>query len=295
MQPHARILQGGCLAGILLLPFAAAAQEQPNMAPAISITPAPSLMQRHRPIAIHRQRSEGQYDSYNWSGYAVTGSNGSVTDIYGAWTVPAVNCSAAPNSYSSFWVGIDGFNSTTVEQIGTDSDCVSLRGQTNTPTYYAWFEFYPQSSYLIEFPTGIQPGDLIIGEVKFTGQSQGGYGWKQSAPQFTVTLTDVTRFETYSTTSQVPNASQSSAEWIAEAPCCTKSGGVLPLADFVTVLFGGSGAVIQGVNGWIGAFGGSAQEITMVGENAPNAVKAQPSNLYADGSAFSVSWISPGP
>jgi len=32
----------------------------------------------------------------------------------------------------------DTFNSTSVEQLGTDSDCDS-----GTPSYYAWYEMYP--------------------------------------------------------------------------------------------------------------------------------------------------------
>jgi hypothetical protein len=67
---------------------------------------------------------------------AVTGSKASVTDVTGSWTVPAVDCTSpngTPNGYSSFWVGIDGYGSNTVEQIGTDSDCVSLLGAQKTP------------------------------------------------------------------------------------------------------------------------------------------------------------------
>ncbi len=47
-------------------------------------------------------------DSTNWSGYAVTGS--SFTQAKASWTVPTVNCSTTPNTYSSFWVGLDGMD-----------------------------------------------------------------------------------------------------------------------------------------------------------------------------------------
>jgi len=55
----------------------------------------------------------GTDTSTNWSGYAVTGSQGSVTYVAGSWIVPTVTASAT-NSYSSFWVGIDGYASGTV-------------------------------------------------------------------------------------------------------------------------------------------------------------------------------------
>src|SRR5438046_6649382 len=60
---------------------------------------------------------DGSFQSTNWSGYAVTGASGSVSDAKGSWTVPAIQGSCpSTNQYSSFWVGIDGFSSGTVEQ-----------------------------------------------------------------------------------------------------------------------------------------------------------------------------------
>ena len=47
--------------------------------------------------------------STNWSGYAVTASTSAVTKVQGSWTVPTVT--GTSTAYSSFWVGIDGFNS----------------------------------------------------------------------------------------------------------------------------------------------------------------------------------------
>src|SRR6266542_694566 len=78
---------------------------------------------RHSPIII-RERHGVSVGSLNWSGYAVTGAPGSVTDAKGSWVVPSIqgNCGST-NAYASFWVGIDGFSSNTVEQVGTDSDC----------------------------------------------------------------------------------------------------------------------------------------------------------------------------
>src|SRR5437899_2952963 len=75
----------------------------------------------------------GTVCSTNWSGFAVTGSG--VTDAKGSWIVPSVTCSSS-TTYSSYWVGIDGYSSNTVEQTGTDSDCSSGHG-----VYYAWYEF----------------------------------------------------------------------------------------------------------------------------------------------------------
>lgn len=252
------------------------------------------ISRRHGPLRIHQQVQESAWESYNWSGYAVTGAAGAVTVVNGSWVVPAVNCSLTPNGYSSYWVGIDGFTSSTVEQTGTDSDCVNLNGTKNdTPTYYGWFEFYPYPGYLIEFPR-IGPGDLMTAQVTYTG-STGAAGHHAGGSQFTVVLTDVTQGERFSTSSAVVSGQASSAEWIAEAPCCLANGNVLPLADFGTALFSNGNATVSKVAGPIGSFGANVQSITMVSEKAPNPTKARPGSLTNAGSNFSVAWFAAGP
>src|SRR5690348_2776481 len=105
--------------------------------------------------------------STNWSGYAaVLGSltapqNGVVSDVKGTWTLQAVNCTGVTtNTYSSAWVGIDGYTSSSVEQLGTEHDCVNSQ-----PRYYAWYEMYPKPSSRITLP--VQAGDVMTGEVKY--------------------------------------------------------------------------------------------------------------------------------
>ena len=280
------------------------------------------LASRHRPVMIHRQRDQQQWESSNWSGYAVTGANGSVTDAKASWKVPQVVCPTnttnGSGGYAAFWVGIDGWSSNTVEQIGTDSDCVSLNGAPYTPTYSAWFEFYPQKSNYLEFGNGqcktpnsstcVIPGDVISAEVKYSGTGSGGPGrGRGSGPEFTVTITDVTQGWTYSTSSVVSGAKQSSAEWIAETPCCQRGGQFLPLADFGTANYGAdltsvqstSYATVSSITGPIGSFGNNVQESIMVSESCAGTpgctVMAQPSSLSSDGSSFSVAWMNAGP
>jgi hypothetical protein len=227
-------------------------------------------------MKFHRFRPDYSVESENWSGYAVTGS--SFTQAKGSWTVPTVYCSSTPNSYSSFWVGLDGYSSTTVEQIGTDSDC-----NGKTPSYYAWYEFYPQGSYLINLT--ISPGNQISAQVSYSGN------------EFTVTITNETTGKSFSKTTTVPGAKRSSAEWIAEAPCCTRGGGILPLSEFGTVSFGGDYTGVSGSNdatdaatsGAIGGFS-SAQEIVMA--TSKGAEEALPSAVSPDGSSFTVAWQS---
>jgi hypothetical protein len=217
-------------------------------------------------------------DSTNWSGYAVTGS--SFTQAKGSWTVPTVNCTKTPNTYAAFWVGIDGWTSTTVEQTGTDSDCSG-----KTPSYYAWYEFYPKGSVLIS-SISVAPGNKMSAEVSYSGT------------EFTITITNETTGKSFSKSSRVSGAKRSSAEWIAEAPCCTNAGGILPLADFGTVDLGDDYTGISGTNdatdssvsGPINDFGTGVQEAIMVSTSGVN--EAVPSALTSDGSSFTVTWDS---
>src|ERR1700761_1678583 len=75
-----------------------------------------------------------QAESTNWSGYAAT--TGTYTSVSASWTEPAGTCTSG-DQWSSFWVGLDGYNSNSVEQTGSDVDCSGA-----TPTYYAWYEIY---------------------------------------------------------------------------------------------------------------------------------------------------------
>lgn len=225
----------------------------------------------HAPMIVH-ERHGSQVTSANWSGYAVTGAPGSVTDVKGSWRVPALLSCGSTDSYSSFWVGIDGYSSNTVEQTGTDSDCLN-----GVPTYYAWFEFYPHLSYTINsFP--IAPGDVISAEVSADARGR-----------FTVTLTNGSTGATFSTSAKMPSAKRSSAEWIAEAP---SSGGITPLADFGTVDFNSDTATVAGTTAPIASFGSNVFEIQMVSKNG--VPEASPSSLSGKGSSFSVAWQSSG-
>ena len=230
----------------------------------------------------HGARS-GSSSSTNWAGYAVTGAKGSVTSVNGSWIEPTATCTSGKTGYAAFWVGIDGYNSRTVEQTGTDSDC---RG--STPAYYAWFEFYPNPSHTIS-RLKISPGDTISAQVLFLGKAK-----------FKVTLSDVTTGKSYSTTASVRNAARTSAEWIAEAPSSVS--GVLPLSNFGTVGFGYDSTSVAGTNtatvggttSDLGAFS-TAVAITMVSASSASTVKALPSAISTDQTSFSVTWKSAGP
>lgn len=119
---------------IFLLVAALPALAQVTSAPTLPDVGDVIAPRQLHPMKFHNVRPDGTVESENWSGYAVTVS--SLTVAKGSWTVPAVNCSKTPNTYAAFWVGIDGYSSSTVEQTGTLAQCSG-----SSAAYYAWYEF----------------------------------------------------------------------------------------------------------------------------------------------------------
>ena len=97
--------------------------------PTTPTTPTTTVSTTTTPIAT---------TSTNWSGYAVSGAADSVSKVAGTWTVPTVSTST--NGYSAVWVGIDGYSSSSVEQIGTGKEVYGGKA-----SYYAWYEMYPSA------------------------------------------------------------------------------------------------------------------------------------------------------
>lgn len=206
--------------------------------------------------------------SSNWSGYAVQAPS-SFTEVQGSWTEPAVTCPAKA-TYSAFWVGIDGYKDATVEQTGTEADCIG-----GTARYSAWYEMYPKSP--VTFRTTVAPGDVMNAQVTRSGKT------------FTLKITDSTQGWTRKVNASSAAAKSSSAEWIAEAPCCTRLGAPLPLSNFGSVAFTSAEA----------ASGGTAEPVSaFTADNGPHEISmtknkkviAQPSALTAGGTSFSVTY-----
>jgi hypothetical protein len=214
-----------------------------------------------RSAPLHIVGAEGgNFQSSNWSGYAAHGVAGSFTSVQASWVEPTGTCTSGA-TYSSFWVGLDGYHSNTVEQTGTSVDCSG-----GAPVYYAWWEMFPKFPKNLRLT--IKPGDHITASV--TTDSHG---------SFTMKLTDTTTGKSQTVVKTLATAKLKSAEVIAEAP--SSSTGVLPLTNFGTVNF--SAATINGS----ALSAASPDKITMVQTNGNP--KATPSAI-SGGNAFSVTW-----
>ena len=160
-----------------------------------------------------------------------------------------------------------------MEQLGTDSDCDS-----GTPSYYAWYEMYPNPSVTLPSQYPVQPGDQMTALVAANS----------AGTSFTLMIKDATAGWTFSTTQTGSGFARSSVEVIAEAPssCSLLFCSEVPLADFGQINYSGSSVISSaGTNGSLATF--KANEITMANNGT---TLATPSGLSADGSSFSVAW-----
>ncbi len=223
-----------------------------------------------RPAGVHNDVTHhGRFttaESTNWSGYAVTGSNGAYNSVSASWTEPTATCTSRRSAqYAAFWVGLDGYTSSTVEQTGSEVDCVG-----RTAEYYAWYEMYPGPSE--NYSNTVRAGDHFSASVTYEGSNK-----------FSLYIDDSTEGWSHTTTASLAGAARSSAEVIVEAPCCTNSGGILPLTDFGTVSLTGSMA-----NGSAIGNAGGLTQIIMIDNSGRD--KDTVSSL-SGGENFSATWL----
>jgi hypothetical protein len=253
----------------------------------------PFILKRIASNAVHHGQTGSPrarfWDSTsgNWSGYAVpldtTGTSDTFSAVQGTWTVPTVTGSSEA-TYSSLWVGLDGYTSSTVEQTGSESDWTGS-GQSN----YVWFETYPNYAYEIEnFPAN--PGDTISATVKYVGQETVRSGRRSTKVEsvFQMTITNNSQKVSYTVPTSyttIATAARSSAEWVMEAPYSNE---ILPLADFGTTGFSNCEAASTHTSGKLSPISTWIPDpMTMID---PDGGMATPSALTSNGQGFTVTY-----
>lgn len=224
---------------------------------------AGAVMHKPRIPSRSQTASVNGWASSNWSGYAQTGTG--FTSITGTWKVPAVTKSKSA-TYSSNWIGIDGFNNQSLIQTGTESDY--YQGRTH---YAVWWEILPAYETVIPSIT-VRPGDTVSASIS-----------QVSAGTWKIAITDVTNGQSFSTT-KAYSGPQTSAEWIEEAP--TVGSGVAALAHYGTATFD-SGTVNGGNPGLTAAQSGRM--------TSGSATISTPSIPDADTDGFNVAYGSVAP
>jgi Peptidase A4 family len=255
--------------GSALAAGAASASSVPRTAPAHVYPGHPLITPGTATRPAARGGTLNVINSTNWSGYAAHLPRKHVFhSVSASWIQPRARCAASTGKeYAAFWVGLDGYNSKSVEQIGTDSDCAGT-----TPRYYGWYEMFPLAP--VNFKTPVKPGDHMSASVTFSGTAK-----------YTLVLTDTTRHWTHTIVKRNATLARSSAEVITEAPSSGATGAVLPLANFGTVRFS-----LVRINGLV-LSKETPSRIVMVENNSAALPLDSTSLLGNAGGAFSNTWI----
>jgi len=207
--------------------------------------------------------------SFNWSGYADTSAtHQEFTKVSGAWTTPSVTCSAE-DQITSNWVGLDGFSSGTVEQLGTISWCFQ-----GAPVYFTWYEMFPAGT--VEVGTTLKPGDKIAASVTRTGTS---YALKLTDSTTTGNNISVTK------TCALATCLDTSAEWISERP--SFSTGIVPQAHYNAFKLTSGAQTSGGKAGTIGT-GPGVNSVTMI--DSTQTYNLNTVSGLTGGNAFSTTW-----
>lgn len=218
----------------------------------------------HRPrIKASKPGTEANvgWASGNWSGNAVTGST--YSSVTAKWTVPTAAASKKA-TFSSDWVGIDGFNNSDLIQTGTESDFFN-----GSAHYDAWWEILPSAETVIP-SIAVKPGDTITASVT-----------KVSGSRWRINITDGAQSFT---TMQTYTGPQTSAEWIEEAP--TVGGRIATLANYGQTTF--DPGTVNGANPGLTASDGGV----MVQKNR---VVSTPSNPDSDTDGFNMAFGATAP
>jgi Peptidase A4 family len=201
--------------------------------------------------------------SRNWAGYAVSRKGVKFRKVSATIFVPFLNCAVTPRrTFSSAWVGLDGFSSGTVEQDGISADCAGGKAH-----YAAWWEIFPRPE--IATSMVIHAGDSITETVTFNPRNG----------KFLMSVRDNTNHRHFAVARKcaAKRCSRSSAEFISEAPGV--NGGQSSLADYGAESFA-SISIVAGQRGGILSSHWKAFKIAQV-NTANHHVLALPTTLHA--------------
>jgi hypothetical protein len=156
-------------------------------------------------------RTRSTWAASNWSGYAKTGT---FTGVSGTWIVPQVSPTTSA-TYSSAWIGVDGFNNSDLIQTGTEEDYYN-----GSAHYNAWWEILPAAETAISTSSyPVSPGDHMSAQIWETSTtvSIGRFRHASSEHVWQIAIADTTKGWHFQT-GQPYNGPGTSAEWILEAP-----------------------------------------------------------------------------
>ena len=268
------------LVGVTVLAVGAA-----EMAGAASLpVPAPTTQAAASPVGpMIRSNGEenlpvhgGSVSSSNWSGYAVTPSTGNITGVASTFTVPTAGLILP--GFSASWAGIGGYSSSDLIQAGIAEDSIPTNPLLGDQ-YYAWYELLPGAEAQLTNCTGdascaVSPGDVVTVHIFETADDIWSIGVTDSG-HWSWVATDVA----YTST-------QSSAEWILEAP--QVDGVQSVIAGNGTAYFGPTSTYTVGSGAPEAIASGDATQIDLTTPEISTINLATPSAMAPDGQSFDV-------
>ena len=184
--------------------------------------------------------------STNWGGAVIVDTG--ITQATGTFTVPQPSAPSGGDSSTQYcgaaWVGIDGDTC----QSGLIQTGVFWCVQGGSYSYEAWYEYIPEASIAYDSIT-VNAGDVITVTVTTDGNNGG-------TTTFENTSNGQSGSHTFSGQTD-GTLCGTNAEWIVED--FEEGSSLVPFADFGTVTFTGSTAVVNGNT--VSAGGDNAQNI----------------------------------
>jgi hypothetical protein len=240
--------------------------------PAVTLHPIGGVLHKANALEALPEHG-GTATSTNWSGYAVQTSD--ITAVSSTFTVPTAGLILP--GFAATWTGIGGYSTTDLIQAG-----VAEQSFPSTPLlgdqYYAWYELLPNSETQLTNCVGnsactVSPGDTVSVNIVESGSEV-----------WTISVNDGSKWS-WSDTQLSYKSSNSSAEWILEAP----------QIDDLPTLVAGVGTMHFGPTSTFTVGSGSPQPIaagnpTKITMSSPVGIInfATPSALAPDGESFNV-------
>ncbi|KAF7872447.1 hypothetical protein EAF04_003368 [Stromatinia cepivora] len=169
-------------------------------APATKLNAKQRLAQRNKNAA----RSDEYYNE-SWAGAVLTGA--AYTGVSASFPIPKPAVGTTGETSASYftastWVGIDGYNCDNLWQAGVDA---TIEKSTGTLSYYAWYEWYPADTQVIDLGT-LTAEDIISVNITTSSFNEG-----------TVVMENKSTGKSYTKTVSSNNTLCGiSAEWIIE-------------------------------------------------------------------------------
>jgi hypothetical protein len=226
MRNHRSYWYCGLVGGVALVALGPAQMASPFTS---NTSPHAPMVRIYGPEGVPVRGPHNESTSGNWSGYAL--STGTYTSASIAWTVPTVtfiNYASTPGyESSSTWVGIGGFDTSDLIQLGTEQFIES----NGTTTYRAWTEVLPASEAILSgcTPAGksscpVSPGDAMTASLTCTSNCTA----NNASTTWTLAMTDSTQGWNYSGNFTYKSC-LCSAEWIQEAPTYSN---IVPMPNY---------------------------------------------------------------